>query len=421
MTEARSAAYAGADQGAARLYRILGLLPSATTAIHPAMAGAAAGLDPAATTAALDVLVARGLLNHDDGGHRFASLPARRHAAALAESTDTPATRARAIRRALDWLLTEATAASRRIDPTRRTVDPPVSFPPAHRLSLFTTTQARAFLTDRGPHLTTTLTLATTHHRAAVPYLVHACWPYYLRAGDHKVTVAHHTKALSTDTALPPLVRRELLGARATALRARHLFPAALEDAHEALALARRDQDQVGIAQHQHDIGATLHEADAFDLANTYLARAYQGRAALGRHRDAAITLLTQGVVNLDLGLHADAVKRLRTAEEVLAAHGDHYNAARARAWQGRAAALAGDHDRATALLAGAMVTFRTEGGRLWQARVLAWQAEIATAREHVGRAAGLYRQSADLYQGYSLTDYDQVTDALNSLTVVAP
>ncbi|MFE2726826.1 hypothetical protein [Kitasatospora sp. NPDC059327] len=418
MTEARTAAYDGADQGASRLYRILGLLPSATTAIHPAMAGAAAGLDPAATIEALDVLVAQGLLSHGvDGGHRFASLPARRHAAALAESTDTPATRARVIRRALDWLLTEATAASRRIDPTRRTVDPPVTFPPAHRLGLSTTTQARAFLADRGPHLTTTLTLATTHHRAAVPYLVHACWPYYLRDGDHRVTVAHHTKALSTDTALPLLLRRELLGARATALRARHLFPAALEDAHEALALARQDSDLAGIAQHQHDIGATLHEALAHDLANVYLARAHQGRTALGRHRDAANTLLTQGVVYLDLGLHADAVKRLRTAEEALAAQGDRYNAARARAWQGRAAALSGDHEQATLLLAGAMVTFRAEGGRLWQARVLVWQAEIAVARGHAGRAAGLYRQAADLYQGYSPTDHDRVSAALTQLT----
>ncbi|MFD4397181.1 tetratricopeptide repeat protein [Kitasatospora sp. NPDC058478] len=411
---------------ATRLYRVLGLLPSTDTTIDTAMAGAAARLDPATTLDLLARLTDRQLLtapDGPDGPYRFATTTVRRHASHVATSIDNQDTRGRLIKRALDWLLAEAVSACRLTDPHRRPIEPPITCPPPHRLGLTSADQALTFLTNRGRHLTAALPLATVHHRAAVPHLVHAFWPHYLRERNYTTWVHDHTLALTIldqpTTAAQRLLRRELLSARATALRGLRRFTVALENGHEALALARADDDQPGIAQHQHDLGVTLHPAGAPDLARTYLLEALRGRTALGRRRDAALTLLTLAVTDLDREAPpADVVEKLRAAERDLTAEGDLYNATRARAWRGRVLVQAGRYDEATPLFTSALTDFAAQGA-LWQARILTWSAEAFEERGQAGRAAVLYRQALDLYRDRSPHDHLRVSAALARLSGV--
>ncbi|MEV7600927.1 hypothetical protein AB0O91_26505 [Kitasatospora sp. NPDC089797] len=418
-------AYRTAGAEAQRFHRVLGLLPAVGNTIDLPMACAAAGLAPASAGELLAHLARHDLIITGPEGHRFASSAVRRHATRAAEQTDTPATRTRIQHRALDWLLTAATTAAALINPHRPPIDPPVTHPPQHPLALTSPHQARAFLRHRNHHLPAVLHLAQSSHPAAVPHLLHAFWDPDLIERDLRTWADDHHQGLhilaNPSTAGDRLLRRRLLSARATALSSLLRFPAALDDCHEALSMARSGQDAEGVAEHLRDLGAVYHQACAHDLGRTYLSESLRAWSALGRRREAAGCGLLLAVVDLDLGASgADVLHRLRVAERDLLAEADPLGAARARAWQGRVLALDGLYNDATMAYRSAVEVFTAHGAVLWQGRVLSWTARVLQERGQAGQAAALYRRSAHLYHGRSPQDHALVQAALARLSQVA-
>ncbi|MER6361851.1 tetratricopeptide repeat protein [Kitasatospora sp. NPDC001527] len=413
-----TATYNALAPQAARLYRIVGLLPSADLTIDLAMAGAAAGLDPAATADAFSDLAEAQLLFApvtDSGRWEFVSSGARAHAASL-DTED----RTSVIRRALDWLTAETTAASRLAAPYRDPLDAPLVFPPPHRADHHPD-QALDFLRTRGPHLDAALTTAEAHHPAIVPHLVFAAWPHYLRTRHYREWLDHHDRALTAlGTPASDVERRlyrELLGARATVLRALNRVPEALTDCHRALATARETNDRPGIAQHDHDLGAAYRRAGAHTLARQHFDRARRLSIDLGRHRGAALAHLELALTDADLGEDATTVTdRLSVAERGLLATGDPLNSHKARAWRGRILATDGRVTDARPVLTSALEGFREQNARLWEARTLSWIADVDRQCGRTGDAITLLRHAATLYEHHSPADHAHVTGALRDL-----
>ncbi|MER7703602.1 tetratricopeptide repeat protein [Kitasatospora sp. NPDC097605] len=411
--------YSALNTQAARIYRIAALLPSADLTIDLAMAGAAAGLDPAAAASAFSDLAKARLLCApvtDGGRWEFVSSGARAHAASLAGEEQIIA-----IRRALDWLTAETTAAARLAVPYRDPLDAPLAFPPPHRIGITTASQALDFLRLRGAHLDAALTAAEGHHPGIVPFLVFAAWPYYLRTRHYREWLDHHDRALTAlgtpahDT--ERRLYRELLGARATVLRALDRIPEALADCHQALATAKETGDRAGIAQHHYGLGATYRQGAAHVLARQHFDRARRLYLDLGRHRGAALAHLELALTDADLGEGtATVADRLSVAERGLLATGDPLNSHKARAWRGRILATDGRLKDARPVLTSALEGFREQEARLWEARTLAWIADIDKQCGHTGNAITLLRHAATLYERHSPADHAKVTAALRDL-----
>ncbi|MET8699459.1 hypothetical protein ABZW10_11415 [Kitasatospora sp. NPDC004723] len=424
VSTALTGTYATLDATAARVYRIAGLLPSADTTVDFAMAGAAARLDPATTEAAFSSLAQAQLLvapSTDTGRWEFVSSGVRAHAAARAAEEEDEG---QAVRRALDWLTAETMEAARLAVPYRDPLAAPLSFPPPHRVGITTPTQALDFLRVRGPHLDAALTAAETHHPVIVPHLVFAAWPHYLRARHYREWLDHHDRALAALTALGTpatdtgrRLYRELLGGRATVLRALNRVPDALADCHQALATAKQTDDRAGIAQHHHDLGAAYRQAAAHALARQHFSRARTLYLDLGRPRGAALAHLELALTDAVLGEDAATVlDRLSVAERGLLATGDPLNSSKARAWRGRILATDGRGTDARPVLASALDGFREQDARLWEARILVWLADIDRERGRTGDAITLLRHAAALYEHHSPADHAEVTAVLRDL-----
>ncbi|MFJ5122341.1 tetratricopeptide repeat protein [Kitasatospora sp. NPDC088548] len=429
--------YRDLDPQAARLYRVLGLLPLPGTQIDPAMAAAAAALDPVTTGRLLDALTEARLITAPDGDplsvdakFHFTTADGRRHAARLAHTTDDDTTSTEVRRRALDWLTAETATAARLLDPYRRHLAPQTDYLPSHRAALTTPGQALAWLAARGPGLRTALETARDHQLdATAAHLVHAAWPWLLRERNYQLWLWAHDIAIDAARRLAATaprpgcgrqLLRELLGARANALRAVGRHPDAIADCREAIASAIEDHDDIGHAQHLHGLGAAHHDAGEPDLALPPLRQSLRLRREFGRRRDAGVTQLQLAIVVADLGDRESALAGLRTAHADLSAEQDGLNSARALAWTGRLLTQAGRHDGARTALTDALTAFRHQGARLWQARVLHWLGLLAEDERRVPEAIALQRQALALYAG-SPADRARVEAVLERLDPADP
>ncbi|MFD4394337.1 hypothetical protein [Kitasatospora sp. NPDC058478] len=430
VTHALDHAYQALDPDTARLYRDLGALPLPSARIDPGMAGAASGLDPAATIGHLTDLAKAGLIAPIDNSTimcEFVAIDGRRHAAALGRREDGTDRTDTARRRALDWMVAEASTASRALHPFRRHVAH-ILYPPPHRAALATTAQALAWFHLRGPYLRTVLESADAHGLDDITaHLAHACWPWLLRQRDYTLWLWTYDHAIPAaqrlaNPATPRpgasrLILRELYGARATVRRALGHHTDAMEDCHAALALARDDRDDTGQAQHLHDLGACAHEAHGHQLARVYLTEALRRRTELGNRRDTGVTRVALAITFHELGDSGAALLHLSTAHDELTAAGDDLNAARARAWQGRIHADRGEHAQADTAFAEAMNAFVTQNAPAWQARTLLWTAENTGATGSTDMAAEMLRHAHTLYAG-SPSDQDKVATAARRLGI---
>ncbi|MEU3566847.1 NB-ARC domain-containing protein [Kitasatospora sp. NPDC036755] len=405
----------------ARVYRALGALPLPGARIDAAMAGAAAGLDPSATIGHLISLTEAGLIHPTDDEHyTFATAGGRRHAAALGRRTEGNDQTDTIRRRALDWLLAEAYAASRTLHPFRRTVEPHLRHPPPHRAALADKQAALAWFARCDTYLRTALETSDRHGQDDVTaHLAHAWWPWLLRQRPYvlwQLTYKLAIPAAQRLVAAAPgpgnrTVLRELFGARATVRRATGDHSGAIEDCGTALTLAAEDKDAVAYAQHLHDLGVATHESGNPGLAQACLAEVLDRRSELGAVRDTGVTRVALAVSLHALGHDDTALGHLRDAYRELTSVGDGLNAGRARAWEGRILALRGAFGPAEAAFGRAMNLFVTERAQPWQGRVLLWSGELAGAQGHLEQAAELLRVARRMYVG-STADLRAVAEA---------
>ncbi|WP_147409093.1 hypothetical protein [Kitasatospora xanthocidica] len=429
VTAALAQTYQALAPDTARVYRALGELPLPGARIDAAMAGAAAGLDPSAAIGHLISLTEAGLIHPtDDGEHyAFAASGGRRHAATLGRRTEGADQTDTIRRRALDWLLAEAHAASRTLHPFRRTVEPHLRHPPPHRAALADKQAALKWFGHTDTYLRTALETSARHGLDDVTaHLAHAWWPWLLRQRPYALWQLAYELAIPAAqrlvlTAPGPgsrIVLRELVGARATVRRATGDHNGAIEDCGTALTLAAEDKDPVAHAQHLHDLGVATHESGNSGLAQVYLTKVLGQRSELGRVRDTGVTRVALAVAHHELGGDDTALAHLRDAYRELASVGDGLNAGRARAWEGRILALRGAFGPADTAFAEAMNHFVTERAQPWQGRVLLWSGELAGAQGHLEQAAELLRFARRMYVG-STADLRAVAEAAGRMGVV--
>ncbi|MFJ1936597.1 tetratricopeptide repeat protein [Kitasatospora sp. NPDC088160] len=428
-------ALAATDPRTARLYRVLGTLPLPGPRIDAPMAAAAAGLDPVTAGHAFDTLVERRLVTPLDSDSRaverryaFQSADGRRHAARLAHLVDGPDSARTCQLRALDWLVAEAHVASRILAPHRPLITPELQYLPAHRAGIGTRVAAHAWFAGRDLDLLGALHTARDagldYHSA---FLGYAAWPWLLLQRDYpqwiavcdiSVEAAHRLAVTAPRRGSGRMLLRELLGARATALRAVGRTREAIRDCEHALEQATEDRDAVDEARALHDLGAAHHQDGQPRRAYGYLDQAYRARMLLGRTRDAGVTLVQVAEVLADLGDHPAALTCLYEARRILLTEGDPLNAARALAWTGRLRALTGD-TAAGADLDAALTEFEAHHSLPWQARVLNWKGLLAEDQGHTDDAIALHHRALALYTG-SAHDTHRVRGDLARLGVDA-
>jgi tetratricopeptide (TPR) repeat protein len=405
VRKALDASYAVLSPEAARMYRILGVLPLPDFDSRTAAAACAEPLEP--TARRLDELVEANVL--EDIGpdtYRFHDL-VRVHARDRARSTDTAAAREQALRRVADWYLQTATEAQRRITPIQFTLPRSYAHPSPLAAPFTDDRGALGWLDTQRTNLMTVLRLAAERGWHATAWqLVDAMWPLFLRLRHYDLWIEAHRIGL--DAARSDGHReaeRQMLNSGAIGLSAARRITDATEWYTASLAAAREAGDARDEGQALLGLGGCHLEADDLDSAVSHLDRAVETWAECGYPRGVALARILLGEVALARHDPERAADRFARAREELLAVADPHDAARALAFLGRARALTGDHDTGTALMEEALAVFTASGAAHWQARTLEMLADTAHERGEDGAARHYYALALTLYETTSPAD----------------
>lgn len=379
---------------AARLYRLLGRLPTPELDRRIAAAAGASTLDEADEL--LDALVEAHLL--EDTGcdrYRFHDL-IRLHAqqrATVPESDE-------ALRRVGDWYLATVTEAEKLITPAQFTLERDDAAWPDLEPPFTDEPGALAWLDRHRVNLMAVLRSADGRHWDTLVWqLVDAMWPLFLRLRYYDLWIEAHERGLAAARrARHAEAERQMLNSGAIGLSAARrtdeaiAWYAASRDAARA-AGDRRDEGQALLG-----LGAAHVEAGQHAEAEPYLEQAITAWKEVGYTRGIGLARIVLGEIELAAGEPSSAVAHFDCARTILVAVRDPHDAARALAFLGRARACAGEREQGTHQLRVALETFEQSGALHWQARTLDMLGRCAqdegdtdAARDHYGRALALY------------------------------
>ncbi|RKE18510.1 tetratricopeptide repeat protein [Streptomyces sp. TLI_171] len=399
---ALAASYRGLEPAAARLYRLLGLLP--VPEFTPALAGAAAELPLAAADLLLDALGDEHLLEQPaDGRYRFHDL-VRLHARECGTEGEPPEQRRAAARRVAEHLLATATATERLISPSRRPLARDYDQPPWHVPEFDGEESALRWLDAERGQLAAALRAAVADGRPALVWqLADAMWPLFLRLRAAELQVEAHESGLAAARADGVrAAEQRMLTSGGHGLRNAGRPVEAARWYGEALELARAMADPRAEANAQYGIGQSHRLAGELASARRAFEETLRLREQVGHPRGVALARIALGEVALAAADLPAALAQLDQAERELTELGDHYEAARALALTGQAHLAAGRLPQAGRTLDAALAAFRTARSTLWEARTLHLLGELAErdgdparARQHLGTALALYRTLA--------------------------
>ncbi|MGW0705332.1 tetratricopeptide repeat protein [Streptomyces sp. NPDC002643] len=378
---------------AARLYRLLGLLPTPDLDSRLAAAAGALTLDEA--DGLLDVLVETHLLQElGEDRYRFHDL-IRLHA----RQHGTDHEREEALRGAGDWYLAAATAAEQLITPAQFTLEradenwpdlePPFSDEPG----------ALAWLDHHRLNLMAVLRAAAERQWSTLTWqLVDAMWPLFLRLRHYDLWIeAHELGLAAARRAEHAEAERQMLNSGAIGLSAARRLDeaitwyAASRDAARA-AGDRRDEGQALLG-----LGAAHFEAGHPTEAVPRLEQAIALWEEVGYSRGTGLARIVLGEIALSTDEPRAAVAHFERAHGILTEARGPHDAARALAFLGRARARAGEYEDGADQLRTALRTFERSGALHWQARTLEMlgqsaedAGDVTAARDYYGRALPL-------------------------------
>ncbi len=418
---ALDASVAALGAGAARLYRLLGLLPFPV--LTPDAVGAVGDLGRAEADRLLDELLDIHLLEEADGGFRLHGL-VKLHARARADEVrDRPEGRA-AVDRVLDRYLATATAAEALLSPSHRTLRRDYTTEPVGSAREFADeTAALGWLEAESQRLADAVRWAAATGRAAAAWqLVDAMWPLFLRQRPARLWIEMHRIGR---TAARSVGHRDgelrMLTSGGAGLRNAGREEEAAEWYTEALHLARAAGDPLVEADALYGLGQTHRTAGRLEEAADCLRTTAAIREACGYLRGKALARLALGDVRLADGHPAEAVPVITDAHRDLAAVPAAYEAARALAFLGQAHAALGAHDEARRCYAEALAGFRAGRARHWEARVLGLAGDLAHDCGDLAEAAARYRESGALYAALADRDTDRPAVARALDTLIPP
>ncbi|HEX7309403.1 ATP-binding protein [Lentzea sp.] len=316
--------YRALTDGAAALFRLLGVHPGPT--ISPPAAAALVGVPVSEVRAPLAELTRAHLLEQPSAGrYQFHDL-LRSYAAELAAAEETDARRHAAVRRMLDFHLLTCSAADRRIAPQRERVELHPPAPDVHPLDIADEEQALAWFVAE--HATLPVIIDQAVRCGLDVHAWQLAWTlatYLERQGHWQEWVATQQAALSAATRLDD---------RAAQARAHRLLSRA------AIRLGRYDE-------------AVPHLQRALDLYRD-----------LGKPIGQARTHIAFSWVRELQELYPEAVDHAARALDLFRAAGNRAGEARALDQLGWEQALLGDHARGRANCEAALALFRELGHR---------------------------------------------------------
>ncbi|MFE2722412.1 ATP-binding protein [Kitasatospora sp. NPDC059327] len=397
------------EADAARLYRLLGLLPFPV--LTPDVVRVAGGVSAAEADRLLDGLIDVHLLEEVNGGFRFHDL-VKLHARACAETVRLAPEGLAAAGRVLDWYLASATAAEALVTPTHRTLRRDYgSGPVAGAREFGDEAEALGWLDDETARLAAALRWAAATDRPALVWqLADAMWPLFLRLRPARLWVeAHRLGLAAARTAGHRDGELRMLTSGGNGLRNAGEDAEAAEWFAEALVAARAAADRLGQADALYGLSQTHRTAGRLAEAADCLHEAVGLREAEGYPRGAALARLALGDVLLASGRAARAVEVITAAHRELTELRAPYEAARALAFLGQAHTALGAYGSAERCYTLALAEFRSGRARRWEARVLELLGELARAAGRADEAAERLRASLALYQELGAPDAARV------------
>ncbi|MBL1101896.1 tetratricopeptide repeat protein [Streptomyces coffeae] len=413
VSKALDASYAVLSEGAALLYRRLGLLPVRT--FDSRTAAASCGEPLGWAEARLDELVEANLVE-DVGPNacRFHDL-VQIHAHGRASAEETASAREEALRRVCDWYLETATEAEKRLTPAQFTLERTLVHPAGLPVPFTDDPGALAWLDSQRMNLMALVRAAFQCEWNAMTWqLVDAMWPVFLRLRYYNLWLEAHQVGLeAAQRERNAEAERQMLNSGAIGLSAAGRIDDAAEWYSQSLRAARDAGDVRDEGQALLGIGTCHREAGRMAEARLYLNQAIAVWENCGYPRGAALARIVLGEIALAETNPSRAIEHFNRAHAGLLAVNDPHDAARALAFLGRARVRAGEHTAGAAAMQEALAVFSSSGAAHWQARTLEMLGDSAWERGDTGPAADFRAQAIVLFQITSPTDARRLRDLL--------
>jgi tetratricopeptide (TPR) repeat protein len=400
---------------AARLYRLLSLVPSSD--FSAGLAAAVAGIGPAEAAGLLDALTAASLLE-ETGERRFRFHDLVKVHAREQAQTESGQERAAAVARAVGWYLGQAVAADIVIIPGRWRLNPMYAQACASPPAYSGPSEALWWMESELPGLLAAVRVAHDEglHEQAWQ-LCEAMWGLFAYRKYFRHWIDAHVLGLASAQACHDRLAE---GRMRVQLGLAYLNLGRLAQAREeftqALALARQERHQIGEATALENVGLVdlnLGHLDEAIIAFTEALEIFQQidvpRGVLGLTRHI-------GEAHRDAGRHEQAVRFLLEARRLAAALPDRYNEARCLSSLGHAYIKAAQPDDAVRTLEEALAIMVGLGGRYEQARIRAALADALLQLRHADRARDHLSEALIVYSGINAPEAHEIQRRLNEL-----
>jgi len=394
MQAALDLSYRALPPAAARMYRLMGLLPGSLFDSH--IAAAAATLPVATTRQLLEVLADANLLEDVAGGrYRFHDL-IKLHARELAEQDEYRPESDEAIGRMLSWYLATVTDAGQMVTPYRHDQPRDVRYRPAEPLLFPNAAAALDWLERELPDVAAAIRYSAEHGFPVVAWqLVDALWPLFARRG-------HYRERLELDRIGVAAARScndatgeaKMLNRLGLALIDSGELDEAAECFDQASVIWRATGNDYRLASSLRRLGLVDHARGRCVMALERFRQALATYQRLGDQRAVAKTLSDIGAALTDAGRPAEALPCLDQARELLASLPDPYNQARVLARLGRAQEQAGDRFVAAGTLDAALHAMRRAQSPPGEADVLQLLGQLAESQGQLREARDRYEEA---------------------------
>ncbi|MGP3950928.1 tetratricopeptide repeat protein [Streptomyces sp. 7N604] len=421
VTSALEGAYWALPRNTARVYRQIGWLFTAD--FDADLTAAACTLSSAEAAQTLEALACARLLEPlgerpgRGSVYRFHD-SVRLHARDRAQREETNGAADETTRRVLDWYLTVATAAERRLTPSHRLLARDYVYPPTLPVPFDDNAGALTWLDAHHLNLMAAVRTAFQYGLYSSTWqLVHAMWPWWHRFHQYDLWAEAHQLGLDAARhCIDAEAEREMLNTLGLGHRGAGRHADAIECFTQVLLLARSVGDQRSESQALHELGSAHHAAGRGQEALPFLLGARQIREAIGYPRGVALSDICLGLVAYEAGRAEEAAERFSKARTTLLEVNDPFDAARALAWLGRAHARLGDLTSAEDLGVQAHAEFVSAGSPRWIARSLELLGETAEDQGRPDDAAQLYARALTVYEPISMPDTERVRGRLHAI-----
>ncbi|HEY1623951.1 MAG TPA: tetratricopeptide repeat protein [Streptosporangiaceae bacterium] len=407
--------YQSLSAAAARLYRLLSLIPGPD--FGPQLAAATAALSPEEASRLLDELSAASLLTETSEQrfqfHDLVRLHARDHA--LAEPAGERRT---TTARAVGWYLATAVAADIVIIPGRWHLNPMYEAARATAPAFAGPPDALQWMESELPGL---IAAVRTAHDEGLHeqswQLCEAMWGLFAYRKYFRHWIQVH---------LVGIVSAQACGNAPAEARLRVQLGLAYlnlnqpDQAHgeflQSLALAREGRHRVGEASALEHLGLTELSRGQAEEAMGLFCRARDVYAQIGVARGVMGTTRHIGEAYRDAGRPEQAVRHLLDARRLAAALPDPYNEARCLTSLGQTYLKAGEPGPAADALGEALLLMERLGGRYEQARIHLMLADVLVRPEQAGRVRAHLTDALTLYAGIGAPEAEDIRRRLGEL-----